>query len=249
MKIDLSGRTALITGASRGVGRACAAALAGAGARCLLLGRDVDALNTLADALEPRGVVLVADLADPAAVTAALAHCLSADIFVHCAAVEPQFQKLHAMPDTALRDTFEVDVFAATRICQAVMPEMMARGWGRVALVGSLASRVGTRGTAAYAMAKAALETLGRSLTLEYGRYGIRANTVLLGPVDGERLARRDAAAEGARKRAVLGTATRALPTPAEVADVVTFLCSEQATAIAGASVEVTGGAHLNTRW
>jgi len=249
---DLSGRVALVTGAARGVGQAVAIALSAAGADCVLLAREAGSLEqtTRRMARSPH-TILGVDLCDGEALEAAMAAlCATAppDIFVHCAAPMFTYEKIHAASAQVLDTQLQVNARAAFQVAQHLLPEMMLRRWGRVVLMGSLSARRGDRGAAAYSMSKAALGSLARSITLEYARYQVTANTLVLGPIDGERLRARDAESPGARQRALQHAPARRLPTPEQVAGIVTFLCSPPAAAINGASIDVSCGIHLQAR-
>lgn len=250
MRIDLTGRTALITGASRGVGRAAALALSEAGASCLLLARDADALDAVAAQCPGEARALVADLADPLAITKTLTPELArVDLFVHCAAPWFPYEKLHQLSPEALDRHLRVSAGSAAQISAMLLPELMLKRWGRVVLLSSLGASLGGAGASAYNMGKAALESLARSIALEYGRYHICANVLCLGPVDGERLARRDADHPGARDALLARTPSRRLPTEAQVADLIVMFCSEQIAPVQGATLDVTAATHLNTAW
>lgn len=232
MKIDLTGRRALITGASRGVGRAVAIAIAEAGAECVA---ETQALPC--------------DLASPEELDAMLDALPHIDLFIHCASPSFDYTKLHELDAQQSTLQLQVGVHATTRICARLLPEMMLSRWGRVVITTSLASILGGRGAAPYNMVKAAQESLIRSIALEYGRYKICANALRLGPVDGERLAERDAIYPGARANLISKAPNKFLPTPGQIADVVTFFCSDQVAPINGATLDVSAAIHLNSAW
>jgi NAD(P)-dependent dehydrogenase (short-subunit alcohol dehydrogenase family) len=246
MSERLDGKRALITGASRGVGRAVALALSARGAHCTLLARGADALAQTAALCEGPADVLALDLSDPDAVAAAPSDF---DVFVHAASPMFEYQKLHAISGAELDAMLRVNVGAAAQICRGVLPHMMLGRWGRVVLIGSVGGRLAARGGSHYDLSKAALESLGRSIALEYARYHVTANTLVLGAIDGERLAERDAAYPGARKKALDRAPGRRLPTPAQVADVASWLCSDASSPVNGASIDVSCGAHLGNAW
>lgn len=250
MRVDLTGRTALITGASRGVGRAAALALSEAGASCILLARDAQALDEVVAACPGPARALVADLADPQAVADAITpEAPRVDLFVHAAAPWFPYEKLHQLSPATLERHLRVSAGSAAQISAALLPELMLKRWGRVVLISSLGGRLGGAGASAYNMGKAALESLARSIALEYGRYHICANVLCLGPVDGDRLARRDAEHPGARDALLARTPSRRLPTEAQVADLIVMFCSEQIAPVQGATLDVSAGTHLNTAW
>ena len=116
-------------------------------------------------------------------------------------------------------------------------------------MIGSIGSRIGGRGASAYNMVKAGMESMGRSIAMEYGRSRVTANTLALGPIDGERLAEREAQYPGAREAMLKQSPSRRLPTPEEVARVIAWMGSAESAPINGATLDVTWGAHLSTAW
>lgn len=248
MHIDLTGKTALITGASRGVGRAAALALRASGARCVALARDAAALDALASA-DAGITALTADLRDHEGVNSALdVFNEPIDMFVHCAAPMFDYVKIDQLTDEATEAQLDVGLRAPLWLCQRLLPGMMTRRWGRIVLIGSIAASRGIVGSAHYNMVKAAQESLSRSIALEYGRHGVCANTLTLGPIDGERLAIREQEHPGARTRLIQDSPLKRLPTDAQVADIITFFCSDYAAPINGATLDITCAAHLSAR-
>jgi meso-butanediol dehydrogenase / (S,S)-butanediol dehydrogenase / diacetyl reductase len=252
MDLGLEGRIALVAGGGRGVGRACALALAREGAQVAVLARTAAAVDEVAAAIGAAGgraLPLTADLTDETATGAALARLEERlgppTLLVVAAAAVYRHQKLHHVSAAETAALLDLDLGAPIRLCRQLLPGMLAARHGRVVLLGSLAARTSLPGATLYTTAKAALEGLARGLAVDYSRHGITANTVCIGYVDGERLARRLADDPAARERLARGTATRKLLAPEEVASVVTFLCSARASGVTGAVVEVTGGAHL----
>ncbi len=252
MELGLDGEIALVTGGGRGIGRACALALAREGAHVAVLARteaEIEAVSAEVRALGRRALAVQADLTDGTATDAALARIgeeLGApSLVVMAAAAYYRHQKLHNVTDDEAAALLEIDLGATVRLTRRVLPAMLAARHGRIVYLGSLAARTSLAGATLYTATKAALEGLCRGVAVDYSRHGITANTLCIGYVATERLEQRLAGDEGARERLARATATRKLLTPGEVADVVTFLCSRRASAITGAVVEVTGGAHL----
>ena len=253
MDLQLAGTVAVVGGASRGLGLACARALAREGARVALVARDAAALREAAATLQREGGTAQAfpcDLLDraavaaiPAAVRAGLG---SPDVLVLNAAVTAPFARAERVD----AETFERTVLGNVRLAHALvtgfLPDVAARRRGRIVAVGSLAAELGGAGQLAYATGKAALGGFIRTLAVELGPQGVTANLVLPGAVDTERLA----AALSAESRAAIlrRTALGRLATPEEVAALVVFLCGAQAAYVTGATLPVTGGYELNER-
>jgi NAD(P)-dependent dehydrogenase (short-subunit alcohol dehydrogenase family) len=253
---DLSGRVALVVGASRGIGRAVAEALAREGADVVAVARDEGRLVDLAGRVRGFGrrcETIAVDVADDAALTAGLdavvARGLEPTILVHAAAAVYRHQRLQFVELAELDRMHAIDVRSAIVAARWTIPHMIGARFGRVVLLGSLAAHVGIPGGAAYATSKAALEGLARGIALDYSQRGITANVLSLGFVETERLGERLAGDAEARARLVETTATKRLTTPEEVASATLFLCSEHARSITGSVIEMTAGAHLATRF
>lgn len=257
MNLELTGRTALITGAAGGIGAACAVALAREGARVRVTSRSADKLAALVAAIRADGGAADAvpgDLADPAFI-AALTATAAPDLLIHSAGHHYTYARFHlAPPDDAAR-IWQIEVDAFVALARWALPEMMARRFGRVVAITSHLAHTGANGAAQHAGAKAALEGMIRGLAIEYGRFGVTANAVAPGFVDTSRMQARagDAvdAAAAASHRANLARATsvKRLARPEEVADPVAFLCSPRASYINGTTLTVAGGAGLNNLW
>ncbi|MDQ7909071.1 SDR family NAD(P)-dependent oxidoreductase [Phytohabitans sp. ZYX-F-186] len=242
------GRRALVTGASRGIGRAVAVALAAAGHTVAGSARTVAATAA-------GGVIGVpCDMDDLSAVAALPARAAEAlggpvEILVHCAGITRPAR----VTDIALDDwdaVMRVNVTSALLLAQGCVPAMVGAGSGRVVTIGSLYSRMGGRFAGAYAASKHALLGLTRVLALELATKGVTANVVVPGWTDTEMVraeARSVARANGygedeALRRFLRGQPLGRMVTPAEVAALVTFLCSDQAASITGQAINIDGG-------
>ncbi len=235
----LNGKVALITGATGGLGPAVARALARDGASIVVTARDPDQLEALRldVSLPPeRCLARSADLTDPAAAVtladAAVAHFGGLDVLV---AVTGGWRggKLVWETDLAtLEWLLQINLTTAFNICRAVLPHMLARGWGRIVTVGARSATTGQARSGAYAASKAALVALTQSIAAETRQMGITANVVLPSTVDtpANRVAMPDA--DPAR-----------WVTPEQIASVIRFLCSEEAAAISGAAIPIYGRA------
>jgi NAD(P)-dependent dehydrogenase (short-subunit alcohol dehydrogenase family) len=247
---SLSGEIAIVTGGSRGIGRATVELLARHGARVLFCGRDAAAgaatqaalARELSVAFEPADVAVEADVA--ALVEACLARFGAPTILVNNAGVNANFDATE-MTEAEWDRFFAIDLKAAWLAAKHVLPHMKAAGRGSIVNVSSLHAFVTLEGFFPYAAAKAGLLGLTRSLALDYGPYGIRVNCVAPGFVR-TRLVQesidRNADREAAERSMTRGVALGRIGEPEEIAQVVRFLASSEASYVTGASLLVDGG-------
>lgn len=241
MQIDLSGRRALVTGGTRGIGAAIARSLAAAGARVVATGSSAESLARAAVG-EPPGVELRAvDLADAAATEAfagAMAE-LGFDVLVNNAGIN----KIALAGDLALADWDRiqaVNVRAPMVLCRALVRGMAERGYGRIVNISSVFGDVSRSQRAAYTASKYALRGLTRTLALDYASRGVLVNAVAPGFIDTEltRTVLGEAGMRAMAERVPMGR----LGTVDEIARVVTFLASEANGYLTGQHVVVDGG-------
>ena len=260
----LATRSILITGGSRGIGLATARALAAGPRRELALvlaARDADALAAARVEVERAGhgrgplrvCAVEADVADAAAVATAMQAASEfagpLDGLVLSAGIA-ESAPLHKTSDELLERTLAVNVWGVFRPLRSVLPDMVARGFGRVVVVASIASLVGAAYTAAYTASKHAALGLVRAAAVEYGGKGITVNAACPGYVDTDmtrRSLRRIAAKTGltteqALDRILARVPQRRLVRPEEVAGAVAYLLSEEAAAVNGAVLTLDGG-------
>ena len=238
MKLD--GRIALVTGASRGIGRAIARAYVGEGARVVVTGRDADALNALVAELGDAAHAVVGDLAAPnapdALVAATLARFGGLDLLVNNAgAIHPARDLVDFAPED-WRGVIEVNLVAPAMLVRAAVPAMRTAGRGHIINVSSIGGRKGGRGRSAYRASKAALINLTESLAAELARDGIQVNCICPGVVDTEGYRHLMAS----RGQAPVAQAMR----PEEIAEVALFLASDAASAITGTAIDAFGAAN-----
>ncbi|MEZ4586978.1 MAG: SDR family NAD(P)-dependent oxidoreductase [Gemmatimonadales bacterium] len=241
---DFEGRVALLTGASRGLGRAAAARLLERGAKVAVNVRDQDRADRVAAELGPGAIGLGGDLAEPgvpeALVAATLERFGALDVLVNNAAFADGTRFEQLTPEQ-WRLAFEVNVTAPFLLSRAAVPAMKARGYGRIVNVSSTAGRmVSTLGGAHYTASKTALLGLTRASAKELGKYGITVNAVCPGMIDTE-LTREHATPEALAGHAARYPVPR-LGTAREVADLICFAASEAAGYITGASLDINGG-------
>lgn len=244
MSSSLAGKRALVTGASRGLGKAIALSLARAGADvAITFEKSVEKAQAVADeirALGRNGVAIQADSASPQAIRAAVASSVEQlgglDILVNNAGIA-RGGPLEAMSDEDIDALINVNVrgvVIATQAALAYLPD-----GGRIINIGScLANHVPLQGIAVYAMTKSALNSLSRGLARDLGPRGITVNLVHPGPTDSDMNPADGEGAETQRQLIALGHYGKA----EDIADAVTFLASPAAKHITGTGIDVDGG-------
>jgi 3-oxoacyl-[acyl-carrier protein] reductase len=243
------GRIAVVTGAGRGIGRSIALAIASAGARVLILGRDAQRLDETRTAAESevnagcRVEPLACDITDEATVEALRARAPHIDLLILNAAAYAPYAVLERSEEDDLRAVWETIYTSSLRLARFALPHMKARRFGRIVLIGSVAASLGATGQVAYASAKAALVGMTRSLACESAKYQITCNLVELGLIDTERVA--EAVSSDRRRLLLERIPAGRLGTCDEVAKVVSFLLSDDASYVNGAVIPVTGGLGL----
>ena len=247
----LHGKHALVTGGSRGIGRAIAAALVGVGATVTILGRDQPALDR-AVAEGAAHATAIADVADGEGLRGTLARVAERapiDLLIANAgsAVSAPFLK----SDGALfQRMFDVNVMGVVNAAQAVLKPMQERGFGRIVAVASTAGLKGYPYVSAYCAAKHAVVGFVRALALETATSGVTVNAVCPGFTDTDLVAEsldRVVAKTGRSREEALAEFVKHNPQgrlidPAEVADAVLWLCSDGARSVTGQAIAVAGG-------
>ena len=245
VSVDLSGRTALVTGAGSGIGRATALRLARAGAHVRSLDITADAVEEVAGLTGGTGEVV--DLSDLDAVDRT---DLTADIVVNCAGIQ-HVAPVHEFPTEKFSLILRIMLEAPFRIIRGALPGMYAAGWGRVVNVSSVHGLRASEFKAAYVAAKHGLEGLSKVVALEAAAYGVTSNCINPGyvrtPLVDEQIADQ-AEAHGVSETEVVddvllaSSALKRLVEPEEVADAVAFLCSPTAAGMTGTSLVLDGG-------
>jgi len=242
VKIDLSGRTAVVTGSTRGIGRAIAETLAGAGARVAVVGRDQSRAQEVAAAISPEARGFACDVADTASVAAMIAAAEEAfgavDILVNNAGLTRDNILFRIKDDDwdAVLDTNLRGSFAAIR---AASRGMMKRRWGRIINIASVVGLVGNKGQANYAASKAGLIGLTKSVAKELASRNILANVVAPGFIETDMTA---AMTDEAKKALFTQIPLERLGTPSDIANIVAFLSSDASSYITGQVFVVDGG-------
>jgi len=272
IEIDLSGRVALVTGGSRGLGRADALTLARAGADVVVadllvesqLSEETDRYGTLAtvarqqglvhteetvreiEAMGRRALAVRCDVADRGEVDAAVARAVdelgSVDILVNNAGTLDHAAQFHEQSPELWERDLRVNLTGAFNCAQAVWPHMRERRWGRIVNMASVAGTLGGFGQASYSTTKAGLLGLTRTLAMEGARHGITCNAIVPGVIGTEAF---NMANAEMNERIVNRTALKRPGEPQEIANAIAFLCSDLAAYVTGIELNVSGGVEL----
>lgn len=272
IELDLSGRVALVTGGSRGLGRADALTLARAGADVVIadilveseVSEETDAYGTLATVARQQGIVYAeqtaeeiralgrgslairCDVTDRAQVEATVARTVeelgSVDILVNNAATLDHLGQLRDQSPELWERDLRVNLTGSFNCAQAVWPHMVERGWGRIVNMASVAGTLGGFGQASYSTTKAGILGLTKTLALEGGRHGITCNAIVPGVIGTEAF---NFGNPAMNERIVARTVFKRPGEPQDVANAVAFLCSDLAGYITGIELNVSGGVEL----
>jgi 3-hydroxybutyrate dehydrogenase len=241
----LDGRRALITGGASGIGRACAARLAAAGAAVVVADRDADAAEAVAT--EIGGAPLTVDLSDLAAIDAL---DLDVDILVNNAGLQ-HVAPIHEFPVDRFSYILRLMVEAPFRLVRGALPHMYGRGWGRVVNVSSVHGLRASPYKSAYVTAKHGLEGLSKVIALEGAEHGVTSNCVnpayvrtplVEGQIADQARTHGLSEAEVVEQVMLAPAAIKRLLEPEEVAEAVAFLCSPAAASVTGSSLAMDGG-------
>jgi len=272
IEIDLSGRVALVTGGSRGLGRADALTLARAGADVVIadllveseLSEDTDAYGALATVARQQGLVyseataqeiqamgrraaaVKCDVTDRAQVDATVARVVGelgfVDILVNNAGTLDHAAQFQNQSPDLWERDLRVNLTGAFNCAQAVWPHMKERGWGRIVNMASVAGTLGGFGQASYSTTKAGILGLTRTLAMEGGRHGITCNAIVPGVIGTEAF---NMANPEMNQRIVNRTVLKRPGEPQDIANTIAFLCSDLASYITGIELNVSGGVEL----
>jgi NAD(P)-dependent dehydrogenase (short-subunit alcohol dehydrogenase family) len=248
----LEGKVALVTGASRGIGRAIALRLADAGARVIVSSRKLAACESVVEEIRQAGgeaTAIACDVGKSEDVEALAAGAEAAfgrvDVLVLNAAVVAHFGPLAGLEDAALDRMLSANLRSQVMLCRRLVPPMAARGQGAVVIVGSTSGLVGEKALGGYALTKAADMQLVRNLAVEFGPHGVRANAVAPGLVRTDMT--RAIWSNPERLAAVLRTtALGRMAEPEDIAAAVLFLASPAAACLTGQVLVVDAGMTVN---
>lgn len=261
LAVDLSGRRAVVTGASIGIGAAAVTGLADHGAEVIFCARGADAVHELAGYRPPdgpgsvHGVVADMGRADSVAeFLAAVDERGPVDILVNNVGASPSRNFLY-MTDEDWEQLHQLNLMSAVRCTRHLLPAMRAQKWGRVVMVASAAAKYPGAALIDYAATKAAMVATAKALAGKYGADGVLVNSVLPGLIHTEmwnRAADEVAEATGATRDEIIERNAKGVPvgrygTAGEVAAVIVFLCTDAASYVNGVSLSVDGGsgAHI----
>ena len=242
---DLSGKSALITGASGGIGAAIARHLHSAGASVALSGTRVEPLEALAAELGARAFVLPCNLGDAAAVEAlpkaAIAAMGAVDILVNNAGITKD-NLFMRMSDDEWQSVIDINLTATFRLCRGVVRGMMKARWGRIVNITSVVGHSGNPGQGNYAAAKAGTLAMSKSLAIEVASRGITVNCVAPGLIA---TAMTEKLNDEQRARILTGVPAGRMGEAGEVAAAVLYLASAEAGYVTGSTLHVNGGGFL----
>jgi len=252
VKIDLTGKTALVTGSTQGIGLAIAKGLADSGARVVVNGRTPERVDQAVATLAGQPIGVAADLATDDGVAELLRRVPDVDILVNNLGI---FEAVPAreITDDQWRTYFEVNVLAAARLIRCYLPAMISRHWGRVIQIASDSAIVIPEEMIHYGVSKTALLALSRGFAKDASGTGVTVNSVIAGPthtagvedfvyqlVD-KSMSWDDAQREFMREHRPQSLLERLIE-PDEIANMVTYLASPQASATTGGALRVDGG-------
>jgi 3-oxoacyl-[acyl-carrier protein] reductase len=251
MDFGLSGKTVVVTGGARGIGRAICLGLANEGANIGILDLLIDGAEETAQMIRGKSrksIAVKADMADYGSIRLAFEKVVAevgpVDVLVSCAAITDNMATIEKMSVEAWNKELAVNLSGAFYCIKQVGPIMAERKWGRIIIISSRAGLDGGFGQCSYAASKAGLCGLAKTAALEYARFGVTCNVVF------PSLANTPAVKnipDDVKQRIIRRIPTRRLQEPEEVASVVAFLASDHARSVNGAEIMVTGGFELFT--
>lgn len=248
---DLKGRTALITGSSRGIGRSIAERMAEVGARVVVSSRKLDACEEVVSAIRKAGgeaIAIACNISNKPELQTLVDRSREAfgkiDILVCNAAVNPHFGPTQEIPDSAFQKVIDCNIRSNHWLCQMVVPEMAERGDGAVLIVSSIGGLKGSAALGTYGLSKAADMALARNLAVEWGPRNVRVNCIAPGLVRTD-FARALWENPQIYQQTVERYPLRRIGEPDEIAGTAIFLASRAGSFITGQTIVVDGGATI----
>ena len=245
---DLSGRVAVVTGASRGIGAALAQALAGAGARVVLASRKMEGLEAMAESIRGSGgeaLAVACHTGRAADVEALVAQAVKAfggiDVLVNNAATSPHFGPIVEAEESHWDKTFEVNVKGYMHAIRACVPRMRERGGGSIVNEASVAGMIPHSGLGVYGVSKAAVLMLTKTLAIELARDKIRVNAIAPGLIE-TRFSEALRASPEMVERALRAIPQRRIGQPEDLTGAALYLASDASRFMTGATLVVDGG-------
>jgi len=243
--IDLRGKKALVTGASRGIGKAIAISLDAAGAQVLLNSRNVEDIEAVAGELANDPQLLAADLAPPGAGTALAERVVAehggVDILINNAGIAMR-RTPEELTEADVDEVFNINVRGLLMLTVGLGNSMIERGGGSVVNISSVAGVIGPLGRVAYSGTKGAVDAMTRALAADWGRHGVRVNSIAPGIIATDIWEESRRTIPGLIENMEAGVSLRRWGESGDIADVALFLASDLASYVTGETITVDGG-------
>ena len=254
MDLNLNKKTALITGAGRGVGKTTALALAEEGITVCLISRTESELIEVCDEIKDKGgraFYYVFDLSASSNYDELKNKIISdvggIDILINNAAHVSTPKKISYLEEKEWNQIIDIDLNAVFRLSKLFIDDMKNKKWGRIINIGSLSASVGVSSYPAYCAAKAGLEGLTKNMAVDYSKFGITINMISPGFIETERF--KKAAPQELIEKYIGATSVKRLGKAEDISDSILFLASERASYITGINLLVCGGLNLGNLW